>query len=407
MKRITGGVCAPKGFQAAGTAAEIKYRNRNDMAMLYSETPCTAAGVFTKNVVKAAPVLWDKEIVRQGAPVHAVVMNSGVANACTGDRGKQDCAETAEAAAAALSLKPEQVLVASTGVIGMHLPMERVRNGVGQLAKALEASEQAADAAAKAIITTDTHQKEVALAFELDGTPCHIGAMAKGSGMIHPDMGTMLCFLTTDVCISHDMLQKALLAVTQDTFNMISVDGDTSTNDTALLLANGAAGNAGITTENESYHVFFEALLQVCTEIAKMLAGDGEGATALFEVCVSGAPDKECARVLARSVICSSLTKAAVFGHDANWGRILCAMGYAGADFDPDKVTLVIKSKAGSILLFENGAPVPFNEEEAKKVLSEEVVRAEADLHAGPEQATAWGCDLSYDYVKINADYRS
>ena len=229
MEFITGGVCAPKGFQAAGIAAEIKYRDRNDMAMLYAEAPCTAAGVFTKNVVKAAPVLWDKEIVKKGAPVHAVVMNAGVANACTGEQGKRDCAETAKEAADALDLAPEQVLVASTGVIGMHLPMERVKAGIRRLVPVLEASQQAADAAAKAIITTDTHQKEVAVSFELDGKPCRIGAMAKGSGMIHPDMGTMLCFITTDANISHDMLQKALLGVTRETFNMISVDGDTST----------------------------------------------------------------------------------------------------------------------------------------------------------------------------------
>ena len=407
MKRITGGVCAPEGFQASGVQAEIKYKNRNDMAMLYSARPCTAAGVFTKNIVKAAPVLWDKERVKQGERVHAVVMNAGVANACTGEQGRRDCEETAKAVAEALSLTPHQVLVASTGVIGMHLPMERIKAGIGKLVLALEASEQGADAAAKAIITTDTHQKEAACSFELDGKTCHIGAMAKGSGMIHPNMGTLLCFLTTDVCITGDLLQKALLDVTQDTFNMISVDGDTSTNDTALLLANGAAGNTEIAEENESYHVFFEALSAVCTEMAKQLAGDGEGATALFEVCVKGAPDREIARTLARSVICSNLTKAAIFGHDANWGRILCAMGYAGADFDPDRVTLTVSSGAGSMLLFENGAPVPFNEEEATRVLSEEVVRAEADLHAGACEATAWGCDLSLDYVKINADYRS
>ena len=306
-----------------------------------------------------------------------------------------------------MSVQPEEVLVASTGVIGMHLPMERIRDGVHVCAATLAASEQAADAAAKSIITTDTHQKELAVSFEIDGKTCHIGAMEKGSGMIHPNMGTMLCFLTTDVCISRDMLQKALLDVTQDTFNMISVDGDTSTNDTALLLANGEAHNAEITEEDESYHVFFEALLHVCTELAKMLAGDGEGATALFEVCVQGAPDRDCARTLAKSVICSSLTKAAIFGHDANWGRILCALGYAGADFDPDKTSLVIKSAAGSLLLFEHGAPVSYSEEEATRILSEPVVRAEADLHMGDASATAWGCDLSYDYVKINADYRS
>ena len=407
MEHVTGGVCAPEGFQAAGCAAEIKYKNRRDMAMLYSERPCTAAGVFTKNVVKAAPVLWDRDIIKKGDPVHAVVVNAGVANACTGEQGKRDCAETASEAAKLLSLRPEQVLVASTGVIGMHLPMERIRSGIQTLKPLLAASEQAADAAAKAIITTDTHQKEQAVAFTVDGKTCHIGAMAKGSGMIHPNMGTMLCFLTTDVSISHDMLQKALLVVTQDTFNMISVDGDTSTNDTALLLANGAAGNTEITEENESYHAFLEALLEVCSGMSKMLAGDGEGATALFEVSVAGVPDKESARTLARSVICSSLTKAAIFGHDANWGRILCALGYAGVAFDPDRVTLVIKSDAGSILLFENGAPVSYSEEEATQVLSQPVVRAEVDLHAGDCEATAWGCDLSYDYVKINADYRS
>lgn len=407
MKQIRGGATAAKGFLAADTAAGIKYQDRTDMAMLYSRTPCRAAGTFTTNVVKAAPVLWDKKVVQESAVVQAVVVNAGIANACTGQEGLGYCRETAQAAAEALGIPEEAVLVASTGVIGMQLPMDRIRDGVKAMAPKLAEGAEAGNRAARAIMTTDTHEKEAAVQFEIGGRTVTVGGMCKGSGMIHPDMCTMLAFVTTDLAISRELLQEALRADVQDTFNMISVDGDTSTNDTLLLLANGEAGNAEITEKNEDYETFCQALRIVNTELAKMMAGDGEGATALFEVQVIHAATKEQAKTLSKSVVCSSLTKAAIFGHDANWGRILCAMGYSGAQFDPERVDLYFESAAGRIQLIENGVALPYSEEEATRILSEPAVTAIADIKMGEASATAWGCDLSYDYVKINADYRS
>ena len=407
MKQIRGGATAAKGFLAADTAAGIKYQDRTDMAMLYSRTPCRAAGPFTTNVVKAAPVLWDKKVVQESAFVQAVVVNAGIANACTGQEGLGYCRETAQAAAEALGIPEEAVLVASTGVIGMQLPMDRIRDGVKAMAPKLAEGAEAGNRAARAIMTTDTHEKEAAVQFEIGGRTVTVGGMCKGSGMIHPDMCTMLAFVTTDLAISRELLQEALRADVQDTFNMISVDGDTSTNDTLLLLANGEAGNAEITEKNEDYETFCQALRIVNTELAKMMAGDGEGATALFEVQVIHAATKEQAKTLSKSVVCSSLTKAAIFGHDANWGRILCAMGYSGAQFDPERVDLYFESAAGRIQLIENGVALPYSEEEATRILSEPAVTAIADIKMGEASATAWGCDLSYDYVKINADYRS
>lgn len=407
MKVVDGGVTAAKGFQAAATAAEIKYKDRSDMAMIYSEVPCKAAGTFTTNVVKAAPVLFDKKVVEESPYVQAVVVNAGIANACTGQEGYSYCEKTAKAAAAELDVPEDAVLVASTGVIGMQLPMERLEAGIKMLAPKLNNSREAAHEAACAIMTTDTKSKEVAVTFEVDGKEVTVGGMCKGSGMIHPNMCTMLGFLTTDVNISKELLQEALREDVKETYNMISVDGDTSTNDTVLLLANGLAGNEEITEKNQDYYKFCEALNYVNTQIAKMMAGDGEGATALFEVQVVGAKTKEDARVLSKAVICSSLTKAAIFGHDANWGRILCAMGYSGVQFDPEKVDLFFESKAGKIQLIENGVALDYSEEEATKILSEPEVTAIADVKMGKESATAWGCDLTYDYVKINADYRS
>ncbi len=407
MKQIRGGATAAKGFLAADTAAGIKYQDRTDMAMLYSRTPCRAAGTFTTNVVKAAPVLWDKKVVQESAFVQAVVVNAGIANACTGQEGLGYCRETAQAAAEALGIPEEAVLVASTGVIGMQLPMDRIRDGVKAMAPKLAEGAEAGNRAARAIMTTDTHEKEAAVQFEIGGRTVTVGGMCKGSGMIHPDMCTMLAFVTTDLAISRELLQEALRADVQDTFNMISVDGDTSTNDTLLLLANGEAGNAEITEKNEDYETFCQALRIVNTELAKMMAGDGEGATALFEVQVIHAATKEQAKTLSKSVVCSSLTKAAIFGHDANWGRILCAMGYSGAQFDPERVDLYFESAAGRIQLIENGVALPYSEEEATRILSEPAVTAIADIKMGEASATAWGCDLSYDYVKINADYRS
>ncbi len=407
MKEIAGGVTAAKGFQAASAAAEIKYKNRTDMAMIYSQVPCLAAGTFTTNVVKAAPVKWDQEIVYQHPGARAVVCNSGIANACTGSEGYGYCKETAQAAAETLGISESEVLVASTGVIGMQLPIEKISAGVKAMAPKLSDTLEAGTEAAKAIMTTDTVKKEIAVQTEIGGKTVTVGGMCKGSGMIHPNMCTMLGFVTTDVCISKELLQSALSEDVQDTYNMVSVDGDTSTNDTVLLLANGMAENPCITEKNEDYEAFKKALNYVNTALAKKIAGDGEGATALFEVKIVGAESKEQAVTLSKSVVTSSLTKAAIYGHDANWGRILCAMGYSGAQFDPEKVDLYFESRAGKIKIIENGVSTGYSEEEATRILSEEAVTAVADIKMGNASATAWGCDLTYDYVKINADYRS
>lgn len=407
MEIITGGVTAAKGFLAAGVEAGIKYQNRKDMAMVYSKTPCRAAGVFTTNVVKAAPVLWDKEVVESEWEAQAIVVNSGIANACTGKLGYEYCRETAGAAADALEISPQSVLICSTGVIGMQLPMEKMTEGVRMLAKAIKPGEEAGTDAAKAIMTTDTRNKQVAVKVTIGGKEVTIGGMCKGSGMIHPNMCTMLAFVTTDVNISKKLLQEALSADVQDTFNMVSVDGDTSTNDTLLVLANGQAGNPEITEKGADYDAFVEALHYVNETLAKKIAGDGEGATALFEVKVIHADNKEDAKTLAKSVITSSLTKAALFGHDANLGRILCALGYSGAKFDPEAIELYLESSAGKILIFKDGMAADYSEEEATRILSCSEVTALVDMKMGEAEATAWGCDLTYDYVKINADYRS
>ena len=407
IKIITGGVTAARGFKAASTAAGIKYKDRQDMAIIYSQEPCRSAGTFTTNIVKAAPVKWDKNQVTSGAPARAVVINAGIANACTGEEGMGYCGQTAEAAALALGISAESVLVASTGVIGMQLPMDRITAGVKAMAPLLDGSLESGTGASRAIMTTDTKNKEVAVRFELGGTTVTMGGMCKGSGMIHPNMCTMLSFVTTDAAISKELLQEALSQDIQDTYNMISVDGDTSTNDTVLLLANGLAGNKEITEKNEDYHTFCRALKIVNETLAKKMAGDGEGCTALFEVKVVGAETKEQAKILAKSVICSSLTKAAIFGHDANWGRILCAMGYSGAQFDPEKVDLYFESAAGKMQIIKDGVAVDYSEEQATRILSEPEVTAVADIKMGDAKAAAWGCDLTFDYVKINADYRS
>ena len=407
MKIITGGVTAAKGFEAASTAAGIKYQGRTDMAMVYSEKPCVAAGTFTTNIVKAAPVKWDQEIVYQHPTAQVIICNSGIANACTGEEGFSYCRATAKAAAETLKVDENSVLVASTGVIGMQLPIEKLSDGVKAMAPKLQGTLEAGNEAAKAIMTTDTREKEVAVQIEIGGKTVTIGGMCKGSGMIHPNMCTMLGFVTTDVCITKQLLQEALSQDVKDTYNMVSVDGDTSTNDTVLLLANGMAENPEISEKNEDYQKFCEALNYINTTLAKKIAGDGEGATALFEVKIIGAESKEQAVTLSKSVVTSSLTKAAIYGHDANWGRILCAMGYSGAQFDPEKVDLYFESKAGKIQIIENGVAVDYSEEEATKILSEDAVTAIADIKMGDCSATAWGCDLTYDYVKINADYRS
>ena len=407
LKKIPGGVTAAKGFKAASTAAGIKYKDRKDMAMIYSQAPCRSAGTFTTNVVKAAPVKWDKDQVTGGVAAHAVVINAGIANACTGEEGMAYCSRTAAAAAQVLGIPQESVLVASTGVIGKQLPMDRIEAGVKAMAPLLDGSVQSGTDASRAIMTTDTKNKEVAVQVELGGVQVTIGGMCKGSGMIHPNMCTMLGFVTTDAAISKELLQEALSQDIKDTYNMISMDGDPSTNDAVLVLANGLAGNPEITEKNSDYMAFCKALNYINETLSKKMAGDGEGCTALFEVTVEGAATKDQARVLAKSVITSSLTKAAIFGHDANWGRILCAMGYSGADFDPEKVDLFFESAAGRMQIIKDGVAVDYSEEEATKILSEPEVTAIADIKMGDARATAWGCDLTYDYVKINADYRS
>lgn len=406
MQIIEGGVTAAKGFCAIGIHAGIK-KDKKDMAMIASAAPCQAAGTFTTNVVKAAPVKWDQDIVYHHPSARAVVINSGVANACTGEEGFGYCRETAKKAAELLNISEGEVLVASTGVIGRQLPMDLMKKGIESMVPLLSDSKEAGTLAAEAIMTTDTVKKEVAVKISLGGKDVTIGGMCKGAGMIHPNMCTMLSFLTTDAAISKEMLQKALSADVCDTYNMISVDGDTSTNDTVLLLANGLAGNPVITEENEDYRAFARALNYVNTELAKKMAGDGEGATALFEVKVVGAESKEQAVLLSKSVVTSNLTKAAIYGHDANWGRILCAMGYSGAKFDPEKVDLYFESAAGKLKIIENGVSTGYSEEEATRILSEKAVTAIADIKMGQATATAWGCDLTHEYVTINADYRS
>ena len=407
IKKTEGGVTAAKGFLAASCAAGIKYQGRQDMAMIYSELPCKSAGTFTTNVVKAAPVKWDRKQVESGEAAQAVVVNAGIANACTGEEGMEYCRRTAAAAGAALGIAPGAVLVASTGVIGKQLPMDRIEAGVKMLAKDLGSGLDKGEAASRAIMTTDTKNKQVAVQVELGGALVTVGGMCKGSGMIHPNMCTMLSFVTTDAAISKELLVEALREDIKDTYNMISVDGDTSTNDTVLLLANGMAGNKEIADKDEDYQRFCQALHVVNETLAKKMAGDGEGCTALFEVTVKGAESKAQAVTLAKSVITSNLTKAAIFGHDANWGRILCAMGYSGAEFDPEKVDLLFESAAGKLQIIENGVALDYSEEEATKILSESEVTAVADIKMGDFTATAWGCDLTFDYVKINADYRS
>ncbi len=407
MEIIKGGVTAAKGFEAASTAAGIKYKDRTDMALIYSQAACVSAGTFTRNVVKAAPVKWDRQVVDSGAMVQAVVVNSGIANACTGSEGLGYCKDTAEAAAKYLGISPDGVLIGSTGVIGKQLPIDRLRAGIEVLAGKKNDSIENGTEAAKAIMTTDTREKELAVTIEVGGKTVTVGGMAKGSGMIHPNMCTMLAFVTTDAAITKEALQKALSEDVDDTYNMISVDGDTSTNDTALLLANGLAENPVIEYGSEDYKKFAEALHAINEYLAKMIAGDGEGATALFEVKAVGCESLSQAKILAKAIVCSNLTKTAIAGHDANWGRILCAMGYSGAEFDPEKVDLFFESANGKIQIIENGTAVDYSEEKATEILSAKEVRAIADVKMGSCEATAWGCDLTHGYIEINADYRS
>ena len=413
ISNIPGGVTAAKGFSAACCAAGIKYRDRTDMAMVFSSAPCAAAGVFTSNKVKAAPVLWDMDCVRSGSPAQAVVVNAGIANAATGKTGLDLCRGTAEYAGKALGIPASSVLIGSTGVIGPNIPLDKITAGISMMAGTLSDTAEAGTAASKAIMTTDTVNKETAVSFELpaaDGTgtvTVRLGGMCKGSGMIHPNMCTMLAYLATDCAISPALLQQALSDVVRDTFNMITVDGDTSTNDTLLVLANGLAGNRPVEAADESYEILREALFTVCRTLAVKMAGDGEGATHLVEMRVYNADTKENARTLARSVVGSSLVKAMIFGRDANCGRILCALGYAGPDFDPAVIELYLHGEKETVCFYRDGCVQEFDEEKAAAILAEKEVRFSCDMKAGSEEATAWGCDLTYDYVKINGDYRS
>lgn len=406
-KEVRGGVTAAKGFLANGLNAGIKNNIKKDMALVYSEKPCVAAGVFTTNKVKAAPVKWDYKVVHESAFAQAVVVNSGVANACTGEEGYGYCKEMAATVGEKMNIPADAVLVASTGVIGKQLPMDIIKSGIEKLPAGLKETEDAATLAAEAIMTTDTKSKQVAVSFEIDGKTVTVGGMCKGSGMIHPNMATMLCFITTDCMIKKELLQKALSDIVKDTFNMISVDGDTSTNDSVLLMANGMAENKIIDKEDENYAKFHEALYYIMEELSKKIAGDGEGCTCLFEVKVLNALSDNDARTMAKSVVCSSLTKAAVYGHDANWGRILCAMGYSGAEFNPELVDIYFESAYGKLQIVKDGRATDYSEEEATKILSEEHVIAICDCKQGEYKATAYGCDLTHEYVNINADYRS
>ena len=407
MKTIEGGVTAAKGFEASCCEAGIKYKDRTDMALVFSKKPCVSAGTFTSNVVKAACVQWDQKLVASGDPLHAVVVNSGIANACTGKEGFEACEKTAKAVEKALNVPYSSVAVASTGVIGMQLPVEKLTAGVEKMSTTLDSSTLAGTAASKAIMTTDTVNKEVAVTFEIGGVTVTLGGMSKGSGMIHPNMCTMLAFLTTDLAIEKSLLQEAVSEVVKDSFNMITVDGDTSTNDTLLVMANAEAGNKKITEKGPDYECFKEALFYVCTFLAKKMAADGEGASKLFEAKVVNAKTKEDARTLSRAIVGSNLSKAAIFGCDANFGRFLCAMGYSGATFDQNDVELYFESENGRLLVFDKGTPIVFDEDKALEILKADAVTVFVDMHEGSEEATAWGCDLTYDYVKINADYRS
>ena len=404
MKLITGGVTAAQGFTASGIHCGIrKNTSKNDLSLIYSAAPCTAAAVYTTNLVKGAPLTVTKAHIADGK-AQAVICNSGNANTCNAD-GIEIAEGMAQLTADALGIAPTDVVVASTGVIGQSLSLEPIKSGMGELVEKL--SEGGSLEAALGIMTTDTIPKEVAVEFELGGKICRIGGIAKGSGMIHPNMATMLVFITTDAAISPDMLQKALSGDIQNTFNMISIDGDTSTNDMVTVLANGAAGNDEITSEGDDFTAFMQALNTVTVGLCRMIAGDGEGATKLLECRVTGAQTLDIAKTVAKSVICSSLLKAAMFGADANWGRVLCAIGYSGAAVDVSKIDVSFKSDKGEILVCKDGAGVDFSEEKAKEILLEKEIEILVALNDGESDSVAWGCDLTYDYVKINGDYRT
>ncbi len=404
MKIINGGVCAAKGFTAGGIHCGIrKNKEKKDLSLIYSEVPAAAAAVYTTNLVKGAPLIVTKEHISNGT-AQAIICNSGNANTCNAD-GIEIAEKMSALTADALGIKSSDIVVASTGVIGERLDINPIAAGIPSLVNALKPD--GSGEAAEGIMTTDTVKKEVAVDFEIGGVTCKIGGIAKGSGMIHPNMATMLVFITTDASISAEMLQKALSGDIKKTFNMVSVDGDTSTNDMVTVLANGLAGNEKITCEDESFSIFMKALNTVTMNLCRKIAGDGEGATKLLECRVSGANDEKTAKTVAKSVICSSLLKAAMFGADANWGRVLCAVGYSGADVDPGKIDVSFKSAKGEIAVCKNGFGIEFSEEKAKEILLEKEIEILIDLNSGEYQSVAWGCDLTYDYVKINGDYRT
>lgn len=406
MEKINGGVTVAKGFQAASAAAGIKYQGRTDMALVYSEKPCVCAGTFTTNVVKAAPVLWDQQLVEKQQPVKAVVLNSGIANACTGEDGRKMNYIMAEQVAQALHILPEEVLTASTGVIGMQIPKEPLVKGAQLLQETLADTIEAGTKAAEAIMTTDTVSKQSAYSVHVNGKTFSVGGMCKGSGMIHPNMATMLSVTTTDADVKADVLQEMVSDIVADSFNMISVDRDTSTNDTYLVLSNGESG-VFIEKGTEEYKLFREALTAVCTDLAKQMAADGEGCTKCMEVQVIHCESKEKAKILSKSVITSNLVKTAMFGNDANWGRILCALGYAGVSFDPEVIDLTIVSQGEELVIVKDGVATDYSEDKATELLSAKEVTIICDMKEGDARATAWGCDLTHDYVTINGDYRS
>ncbi len=404
MKIISGGVCAAQGFKANGVHCGIRHnRTKRDLALIYSEVPATAAAVYTTNLVKGAPLKVTKDHIANGI-AQAVICNSGNANTCNAN-GIEIAEQMSELVAKEMNINATDVVVASTGVIGQPLNIEPISKGMGELVNGL--SKDNGLLAAEAIMTTDVAVKEIAVEFTVGGKVCYIGGIAKGSGMIHPNMATMLVFITTDVSINQEMLSKALKSDIQNTFNMISIDGDTSTNDMVVVLANGMANNSQITCDGEDFKEFMKALNTVNVSLCRMIAGDGEGATKLLECAVSGAKEEKIAKTVAKSVICSSLTKAAMFGADANWGRVLCAIGYSGANVDVDKIDVAFKSNKGIIDVCKNGSGVDFSEEKAKEILLEKEITIVVNLNDGEYSASAWGCDLTYDYVKINGDYRT
>ena len=407
MKYTFGGVCAAAGFSAGGLHMGVKTHNKNkkDVALIVSDVQCSAAAVYTKNKVKASHIYVDMKHLENGT-ARAAVINSGIANACA-PHGEEYTVRMCAAAAKEIGCDVSDIVAASTGVIGQPLNIGVIENGMPELYRSLSASEDGSDAAACAIMTTDTVKKELAIETQIGGKTVRMGGIAKGSGMIHPNMGTMLCFITTDCAISAQMIKSALLETVSVTFNRISVDGDTSTNDTCCILANGMAGNSEITEKNADYDEFVCALKELCTSLSKAMASDGEGAKHLIICEVKNASDEKSAETLSKSIISSTLTKAAIFGCDANWGRVLCAMGYSGADFDPEKVSISFRSEKGSILVCDNGEGLEFDEDKAKEILSEHDITIEADMHAGDAECTCYGCDITYDYIKINGDYRT